>query len=251
MRTLERADRTFTKALEGGNHLTRADLTQALEKSRIDTSGQRMPWILMHSEFEQVICSGGRRGSNHTYAAFDEMVPPAKSIDSSDATRELVRRYLQSHGPATVKDIQWWASLKAADVKAALAELGDEVEVREMEDIELWSMAQSEMTTTSRAVRLLETFDECIVGYTRSRFFGDARAEVANTTWRGRGMPNLVTKNGSILGHWRRTKTVEAIAIEVKTYEPLSQRDLSSLRAEARRFAAFYGRAMTLELGRV
>jgi hypothetical protein len=61
----------------------------------------------------------------------------------------------------------------------------------------------------------------------------------------------LVTKGGTILGHWRRTRSAKAVSIAVRTYEPLSERDLGSLRAEAKRFGAFYDREVALDLGAV
>ena len=250
-RTLGRVERVLSKALQGGNHLTRTELGEALVKGRIDTSGQRLPWITAHLEFEQVVCSGAPRGKSQTYAAFDEMVPAARSIDAADATRELVRRYLQSHGPSEVHDLQWWGSLKIADIRTALDELGDRVESGMVNGVELWWTEVSDVSRSAGNVRLLETWDEYVVGYTRSRFLGDPVAEEAIGAWRRSHHRNVLTKNGFVLGHWRRRRAGKATSIEVRTYEPMSQRDERSLRAEAKRYGAFFGYEAALDVGRV
>lgn len=46
-------------------------------------------------------------------------------MDRAEALAELTRRYFTSHGPATVKDFQWWSSLSAPDVRLGLEAVGD------------------------------------------------------------------------------------------------------------------------------
>lgn len=251
-RTLGRARRAIAKELESGEHLTRTELGERLVKRRIDVSGQRLPHMLMHCELELAICSGARKGRDHTYAAFDERVPAAKPVDPSDGTRVLVERYLRSHGPASVADVSWWATLKAADVRRALDELGAEVHGRTADGLELWWMGARPGPRSKPAVRLLETFDEYVVGYTRSRFTGDPHAESALAGWRGRSsLRNVATRNGAILGMWRRSKTATTVSVEVGTYEEPSRAHLHALRREVARLGRFYGVDPTLDVGRI
>ena len=72
-KTLDRAGAVMAKALDGTS-LARGDLVQVLEREKISTEGQRMPYILMYAELEQIICSGPRAGKHHTYALMDERV---------------------------------------------------------------------------------------------------------------------------------------------------------------------------------
>lgn len=59
---LSKCHAVFTKALEGGKHLTRAELAEQLEKDKMATRGQRLGHIVMHAELDALICSGPRIG---------------------------------------------------------------------------------------------------------------------------------------------------------------------------------------------
>ncbi len=240
-RTLARSERVILRALGDGSHLTRAELGEQLTRSGIDVSGQRLPHVLMHCELALAICSGARRGKEHTYAAFDDRVPASKRLDDADATRWLVQRYLRSHGPASIPDIQWWASLRASDVRTALDELGSNVRSSITDGIELWWYEPHDASRSRSSVTLLETYDEFIVGYTRTRFLGDARAPAAGAGWRGGPVRNVVIRGGTVVGLWKRAKTNAKVSIGIRTFGELSPGDLSSLRREVDRFGAFYG----------
>jgi hypothetical protein len=119
-----RSDEIIARAVEGGRHLTRAELGAALSVAGIDTTnGMRLGYIVHHAELEGVVCSGPRRGRQHTYALIAERAPQARRLARDEALAELTRRYFTSHGPATVKDFAWWSGLTIADVKAGLAML--------------------------------------------------------------------------------------------------------------------------------
>ena len=248
-RTLTKAERVVVKAVSGGGQLTRAELGEVLTKSGIEVTGQRLPHILLSCELALAVSSGAWRGKDPTYAAFDERVPLGRTIDPADAIRMVVERYLRSHGPAAIADLGWWAGLKVAEIKTALDELGPQVVSATVDGIELWWFEPTSVTHQRAEVRLLETYDEFIVGYTRSRFLGDPNQRRAIDAWRSRtSMPNLVTRGGVILGGWRRTRKGPRVAIQVEFYEEPSRAVTASLRREAERFAAFYDLEPMLEV---
>jgi hypothetical protein len=240
-RTLHRCESVVASALEGGNHLTRNEIAGVLDAAGIDRSGQRLPYILMHCELEAVICSGGLSGKQHTYALVDERVPKDGSFDRDDALAELVRRYLAGHGPASVQDLRWWSSLTVADVREGLGLLGSDAVSEEIDGITFWSLAASGRGPVSGGgLQLLHAFDELIVGYTQSRFFGDPRAEEARAAWKDRGAPRgLVLHDGGIAGLWRRSVRQDAVAIEAFLYERTSPRRARAVEEEAAEFGRF------------
>jgi hypothetical protein len=158
-RTLARAEASIVSALEGANHLTRDAVGEVLQRARIDPTGQRLPYILLHCELEAVVCSGALAGKRHTYALLDERVPKAKRFDRDEALVELVRRYLRSHGPATVQDLSWWSGLTVADLKMALDLLGTDVQPKRIESFTFWSLSSDKPPRTgARRVHLLQAF---------------------------------------------------------------------------------------------
>ena len=240
-KTLGRAERAIVRALDGGERRTRDQLGEILDRSRIDREGQRMPYILMHLELEAVIGSGGLDGKQQTYVLLDGRVPAPPAIDRDEAVVELVRRYLGSHGPASVKDMSWWSGLTMSDLRQALGDLGDEVTSEEVGELTLWSLASAdERPPAARGAQLLQTYDELVVGYTESRFLEDRWKEFARAAWMERSFPNgLLTLGGRVGGHWRRTVERGRVRIEAHLYEEPSRTSIRALDAAATAFGRF------------
>ncbi|MDQ3954325.1 MAG: winged helix DNA-binding domain-containing protein, partial [Actinomycetota bacterium] len=234
-RTLDRCEARIVSALEGGRRLTREDIAGILDDARIDRTGQRLPFILMHCELEAVICSGGRRGKQLTYALLDERVPRGGRFDRDEALAELVHRYLASHGPATIKDLRWWSSLTAADIRQALEALGPRVQSDAIDGITFWFLTEdSGRATRRRGAHLLQAYDELIVGYTESRFFGDPIGARARAVWRDRRLPSgVLLLDDRVGGHWRRTIGKHGVSVEILTYEEPSPDEVHRLESAA------------------
>lgn len=249
-KTLDRAERAIVRALDGGERRTRDQLGEVLDRAGIDREGQRMPYILMHLELEAVIGSGGLDGKRQTYVLLDGRVPAAPPIDRDEAVVELVRRYLGSHGPASVKDLSWWSGLTMTDLRRALADLDDEVMSEEVGELTLWSLDPAD-TGPARGAQLLQTYDELVVGYTESRFLDDPAKEFARTAWMERSFPNgLLTLGGRVGGHWRRTLERDRVRIEAHLYEEPSRTAIRALDAAAAAFGRFVKLPAVVERGR-
>jgi hypothetical protein len=108
------------QSLEGGQHLTREELGEALEKAGLaEAKGQRLAYSVMHAELNGLICSGPRRGKQFTYALLEERVPPVAALARDESLAELTRRFFAGHGPATVQDFAKWSGLRRVDANAA------------------------------------------------------------------------------------------------------------------------------------
>ncbi|MEA2498251.1 MAG: hypothetical protein QOH26_656 [Actinomycetota bacterium] len=248
-RTLLRCEARIVAGLEKSGRLTREEIAKVLDAAKIDRSGQRLPHILMHCELEAIICSGGRRDKKHTYALFDERVPSDDRFDRDEALAELVRRYLASHGPATVKDLRWWSGLTAADIKHALAALDSEVKSETIDQITLWYLRDRARLTRSRGAHLLQTYDELIVGYTESRFFGDPVGTKARTAWRDRQLPTgILLLDGMVGGHWRRTIGKNGVEVEVLTYEKPKRDEVQAIESAGARLGRFLDARATVNI---
>jgi hypothetical protein len=250
-RTLARSQKVIVSALEGGNRLTRKEIGAVLDDAGIDRSGQRMPYILSHCELEAVIGSGGLAGKQQTFALLDDRVPAGGRFDRDDALVELVRRYLTSHGPATVKDMSWWSGLTMTDLRKALDLLGSsEVRSETVDGLELWLVASDDAVPPPvRGVHLLQTYDELVVGFTESRFYGDPGAEQARAAWGDRTYPSGgFLLNGRIGGHWRRTLERAAVAVEVHLYGEPKRGDTNAIEKAAADLGRFHGLPVELEV---
>ena len=253
-RTLARAEEVIASALEGDNRLTRDELAAILDRRKLDREGQRMPYFLMHCELEALVCSGGRKGKQQTYALLDERVPAGgPRLDREEAVVELVRRYLTSHGPATVKDLSWWSGLTMTDLRAALGALDDEVTSEEVDGLTFWSATseRSRRPSAARGAHLLQTYDELVVGYTESRFHGDISGDLARQAWSDRTFPTgIFLLHGRVGGHWRRTIEAKRVRVSIHTYGGVDAADTRTLESAVTRLGRFVGLPAMTEISR-
>ena len=233
-----RCNEIIARALEGGKHLTRAELGKALAEAGIVVEGQRLAHVIFHAELDAVVCSGPRRGKQFTYALLAERAPTAKTLPRDEALAELTRRYFTSHGPATARDFAWWSGLTMADVRAGLEMVGPDLNHEKISDQTYWFPASpSPAVDPSEEAFLLPTYDEFLVGY---QGFG-----AALTGGRGNGertaFSATIVIGGKVVGNWRRTITKGAAVIELAPFAPLSASEREAIFAAAARFGAFLG----------
>lgn len=251
-RTLNRAEDVILSALGERDRLTRKAVGEVLERGGVDPRGQRLHHILLHCELEARICSGGLEGRQHAYALFDERVPSGRTFEGEEAIVELVRRYLVSHGPATVNDLRWWSSLTVAEIRKAIAALGSRMRAREVDGLTLWSVSSGgNRAPDARGAHLLQAYDEVIVGYTESRYLGDPNAAAARAAWTDRSVPSgIVLLRDRVAGHWRRTATPKSLTAELVLFDPPTAEETAALESAAQRLARFTQRAVSVELRR-
>lgn len=238
--TLRRSLDVVAQALQGGQHLTRAELGEALQEASIaGTSGQRLTYVVMHAEQHGVICSGPRRGKQFTYALLDEWVPPTPERSRDEALVELARRYFFSHSPATVYDFANWSGLTLADGRTALTLIHSDLDHAEIDDQTYWFAANPPQETAAppRAF-ILSVFDEYIIGYKDRRAIINAEAD-ARLGNLGNALTYILVLDGQVIGTSRRTRQKDAVTIEVDSVQPLTVDEQEAITEAARRFGRF------------
>jgi hypothetical protein len=241
--TLARTDSLLVAALRGGNQLTRDDAAAVLTGAGISVAGQRLPYILSNAELGALICSGPRRGKQQTYMLLEERAPDARDLPRDEALAELARRYFASHGPASAADFATWASLTLAEVGQSIEAAGPSLRREELGGVVLWSGAATPRRTPaprSPVVRLVQGYDEYIMGYTETRRV-IARPGAA---WAPAERPvsNLVVLlDGRVAGSWRRTVKKDMVVIQATLLGDFDAARMRALEAEAARYGAFLG----------
>jgi hypothetical protein len=248
--TLRRSEKVLAGALRGGEQLTRKELAAVLVAAGISVEGQRLPHILMNAELHATICSGARRGRQHTYALLEERAPDARDLPRDEALAELARRYFSSHGPATAKDFATWASLTLADVRMSVEAAGAALRREDIGGVSFWCAADAQRKAPalrSPSVRLLQGYDEYIMGYTETKHV----LARPGTVWSPATPPVfalVILLDGRGAGFWRRTITKGGVVIEAALMEPFDAAQMQALEDEAARYGEFLGLAATLML---
>ena len=236
------------RELQGGQQLTRDQISEHLERAGIATAGvARMANILIHEELEGVICSGARQGKQFTYRLLVERVPPAPTLTRDEALAELTRRYFASHGPATAKDFSWWSGLTMTEVNAGIASVKAALISDTSGDQTYWFAPDRAVTADpAPTAYLLPNYDEYIVGYTdRSAIFDPAHHQ--HLDLRGNVLfQNTIVLDGQIAGTWRRTLKSQTVIIEPTPFAPLTADQQAAFEQAGQRYGDYLG--LTVEL---
>jgi hypothetical protein len=230
------------RALRGGEHLTRAELADAVGHSGVNVSaGERVGHLLMVAELDRVIISGARRGKQFTYALFDERVPAAPPKDRDEALHDLTHRYFATRGPATLQDFAWWSGLTVTDAKRGVAAAASFLKRQTYDGRTYWHAAAARASArTARVAHLLPNYDEYFVGFKdRSAFAKRLRHVRANRRVNAL-MGHILSVDGQIVGGWRRTlgNTVE---VELDLLVSLTPSERRLVSGAAKRFGEFLG----------
>lgn len=230
----------FRKALEGGKQLLRDELKAALDRKKIDTSGQRMNHFITRAGVDQVICCAPRRGKEFTYALLDEWLPPAEKRSKQEGLHTLALRYFTSHGPATAQDFAWWCGFTLTDVKAAIQAAGKTLQQVTFNNQAYWMAPGKETAPAGSPLFLLPGFDEYYIGYSDRLLIGDEA--ILKKLIRPNGiLQPIIVSNGSIAGNWKRTIHKNTLLLEAEPFAPLSTARKKAMIQRSKDFGAFMG----------
>jgi hypothetical protein len=242
---LRRTNRILERALRDGKQLTRTEMADALRSARVDASGPfRLPRILMNAELDAVVCSGGRRGKQFTYALLEERVPPARVLDRDEALHELGQRYFTTRGPATAHDFAWWSGLTVADARRGIEMMGSDLEREELDGRAYWSVPSRVKRWRAPLVHLLPNYDELFIGHKDRSALGTRLASVDLVTGGDALTAYVVVVDGQLVGGWKRAPTAKLVGVELKLLVRLSAAERAALGAAVRRYGAFLGAAV-------
>jgi winged helix DNA-binding protein len=234
-----RSNDAIAKALTGGRQLTRADLATSLERADVGiTTGQRLGHLMMRAELDALVCSGGRRGKQFTYALLEERVPAVARLERDEALGELTRRYFATRGPATPHDFAWWSGLTLADAKRGVQIVGKALQRTTLDDREYW-FTPGAMPKASSSAQLLPNYDEYFIGFKDRSAIGQLlRAKrVKNATSALQG--HIITLDGQIVGGWKRSVAGKGAAVYLDLLTRLTRAEQAAIAAEASRLGEF------------
>jgi len=244
---IRRMNTTLVRALQGGIHLTRDELRDALHKVGVPTAGTlRMSYIMMHAELDGLVCSGPRRGKQFTYALLDERAPDARRLERREALAELAGRYFKSRGPATIHDFAKWSGLKLSDARMGLDAIEAQLRSEVVDGRTYWfptSRLPAEMARP--AAHLLSVYDEYFSGYKEWSAIGDDRL-AGRLRAMGNALNSIVLVDGRIVGTWKRALRKEEVSIRTDFLSSVTPAEERAVAAAAHQYGAFLGLRVVL-----
>jgi hypothetical protein len=245
---LRRTNGILERVLRDGKQLTRTELAKVLQSAGVDVSGPfRLARVVMNAELDAVVCSGGRRGNQFTYALLEDRAPPTKPLDRDEALLELSRRYFATRGPVTPNDFAWWSGLTVADARRGIEIMGDELERELIDGRPYWSVPSTVKRWRGPLVHLLPNYDELFIGHKDRSALGDRLASVDLVIGGDALTAYVVVVDGQLVGGWKRAPTAKSVAVDLKLFVPLSAAERRALEGAARRYGAFLESPVVLE----
>ncbi|MEO6530287.1 MAG: winged helix DNA-binding domain-containing protein [Specibacter sp.] len=199
-----------------GGQVTRDELFAALEKAGQGTKAQRGYHLLFLLCLQGALVQGpinsaAGNGNSQFFVSSEAWINSPRVLDRDRALAELALRYFKSHGPATVKDFQWWSKLTLKDIKTGLAQLGGQLLTVDCAGASyLLAPETAELLSGTvpgaRSVLLLPGFDEFLLGYTdRSAALAPEHAPLTVPGNNGMFKATVLT-GGKVAGTWRKAQ---------------------------------------------
>jgi hypothetical protein len=237
---IERAAAVVVELLSAQPDRTRSEIAEALVEAGFDTKGQLAMILLGHLELDQLICSGRPRDGEHTYALFAERIPQPRRLDRDAALAELALRYFAGHGPATDRDLAYWATLTLGDVRRGLDAVRDQLASFEHDGRTFWYSGDGPGSEGAGepAGHLLQILDELYRGYQDSRWMLDPDGVVPRGRETSAGMAVV---DGRLVAGMRRIVNATQVVFELAPYRDLAGDEIEALERAAQRYGDFLG----------
>ena len=198
---------------------------------------------------EGKLCLFSKPGHRGTYYALSTMLPgfsdeKPQRLESTDAQKELVRRYLHCFGPATEENFAAWAGISLGQAQRLWMGMEPLVQRVTYQTVSGW-MLQEDVQQLGKnpipeGVRLLPPHDPWLHQHDRSLIVQGKHAH--RYFWKSAGSPGMVLFDGEGVAGWqlRILKNKLLVAIE-DIGLPIRRASGSELKAEASRLADTFG----------
>ena len=238
---MTRATGVIERALGEHRYLTRRELGTHLDRAGLPGRTRELAHIAMYAELAGVICSGPRRGKHSTYALIADRAPNARTLPRDEALAELTRRYLRSHGPATIRDFVWWSGLRTSDAKRGLEM--NRARSHAVDGLRYWTLPRNSAgTPRARAtLQLLPIYDEYLVAY-RDHLVVPRPAYVMGN------FQHALVIGGQVAGTWRTTPATHGLVMDVRSLKRLSHVERRGLLQAVTRYRRFLGVRVSLSV---
>jgi hypothetical protein len=201
-----------------------------------------MGYFMMSAELDGVICSGGRRGKQFTYALLEERVPQIKALTYEEALAELTQRYFATRGPATLQDFTWWSGLTMADAKKGIEMVKSQFVNEVLGDQSYWSAnSVTPVREKSPTAHLLPNYDEYFIGFKDRSAIGEIARQAGIKGDDPSLIAHIIILDGQIVGGWRRTIKKDTVLIELNLITELTNAENQAVLAATEEYGKFLG----------
>lgn len=228
---------------------TRDELVEKLVQRgiSIDVTGQAPYHLVAYAGLKGLIYIGpDRLDGDQTYILVDKLDDTQKPFIRDQALAEFTHRYLESYGPADLKDFMSWSGLIPADAKKGweLARANNEIHELKVGDRTLWSTGMQlksldEIAYVDPMVNLLPAFDTLVLGYADREYL--VPEKYRKEIYHGGQTVPVVLVNGLASGTWRYERRGKKLNVKVRPFEPFDTATTALVLEEVEDIGRFLG----------
>lgn len=219
--------------------LPRAEFLARWEGDGQPTAGGVGYHLLAYLIGEGTLCHGKWNGTDQNVVLTRTWLPGGSDLetrfngDRVAATAAWLRRYLEGHGPATIRDFAWWTKLPLREIRQARAEAVMGLESDGGEEPSYWrpGLLDDVAAAGKEASRpiLLPGFDEFILGYQDRCFAMTKEQELLLVPGRNGVFRRSVVVDGAVKGFWRRAGRPGRRTLELEEFAPIPKASRASV----------------------
>lgn len=207
-------------------------------------NGRAVMVVMAQLELDRLVCSGRPREGEHTYALYADRVGSRvdpEVFDRDEALARVALRYFTGHGPATVKDLTYWATLTLTDARRGLDAVRDQLDSFENDGRTFWHAPGEPPGGPGKPDgHLLQLLDEMYRGYQDSRWVLDAAGAVPRQR---ESMIGMALVDGQLAAGMKRTLTPSSVRFDLAPHRPLTAVQRRTVDEAAARYGAFLRRS--------
>lgn len=203
-----------------------------------------------------ILVRAGVRGSWKSnlfeYTSFKNWVPKVniESVTANEAIESLARRYLDTYGPATAQDFQWWSGLPKSETDQALRTICKEVVKLDVQGLTgEYLILQSDMERLLSCpeklpsdVHLLPTWDAYMMAYKAENRIRYLSPECYSHIYdRSGNATSVVLTDGQVSGIWDMRIEKEEIQVLVNLFKDAGKPAWDRIKKEAEIIAEWLG----------
>jgi hypothetical protein len=213
--------------------LTRAEVAEELAARGHVVPPTALVHVLFLATLDGLVVRGPLKGLQQRFVSTDDWLGerPSTRLEGErreTALRELARRYLAGHGPASDVDLAYWSGLPLRDARFGLSAIAGELDDAGNGLVALRSAGRAPKNLPPR---LLPSFDPYLVGwkgYTHA-MSGDRVGDVA----RGGMIGAVALVDGVAVGTWSAHRKGSRANVEIRWWHEVGEAEHSALVAEA------------------
>jgi hypothetical protein len=243
-RRLNRKTNSYRKRLEGSYEKLADEVESALSdgplpavkiRERVDPENEigdlfnvLLGMAAADNRIVRATTTGSWRSDRFLYARWQDWLPGTdpNGIDTGDAMRALVERYVAAYGPVDVEDVRWWAGWTKAETLEAI------------DGIDLGAAGTAADLLTG--VRLLPVWDVLLVAYrNRDRLLDPGHTPLIYD--RFGNATSAVLDGGRIVGQWDLGGSDDPLEIKVAPFFKWPKRRWNDVEVEAQRIGKLVG----------